>query len=151
MTKSQRMKPLTRVATSRERTAAKELAEYRRVLTAAETKYSELVTYREEYTQRLETSGGTGLDAPQMRDYRLFLARLNEAIGHQQVSVERHRREYERMRGLWSEARIRSKSLDKVVERYRKEENTTAEKREQAESDERSQRGSGQRKPDDAE
>jgi flagellar protein FliJ len=151
MTKSQRMQPLTRVATSRERTAAKELAEYRRALSAAEAKHSELVTYREEYSQQLQKSGGSGIDAQRMRDYRLFLARLNEAIGHQQVSVERQRREYERMRRLWSEARVRSKSLDKVVERYRKEENITAEKREQAESDERSQRQSSQRRRDDTE
>jgi flagellar FliJ protein len=138
MTKSQRMKPLTRVATSRERAAARELGEYRRTLAAAEAKYAELVTYREEYSQHLRKSGGAGIDAQRMRDYRLFLARLNEAIGHQQASVDQHRREYERKRRLWSEARVRSKALDKVVERYRHEEDATAERREQAESDERS-------------
>ena len=138
MTKSRRMKPLTRVATSRERTAAKELGEYRRTLADAEAKYAELVTYREEYSQQLQKSGGSGIDAQQMRDYRVFLARLNDAIGHQQASVDQHRREYEHKRRLWSEARVRANALDKVVERYRKEENTTAERREQAESDERS-------------
>ena len=138
MTKSQRMKPLTRVATSRERTAAKELGEYRRTLAAAEAKYAELATYREEYSKQLQQSGGSGIDAQQMRDYRVFLARLNEAIVHQQASVDQHRREYERMRRVWSEARVRSKSLDKVVERYKKEESAIVERREQAESDERS-------------
>ena len=132
------MKPLTRVATSRERTAAKELGEYRRTLATAEAKYAELVTYREEYSQQLRKSGGSGIDAQQMRDYQVFLTRLNEAIGHQQASVDQHRREYERRRRLWSDARVRSKALDKVVERYQKEENTTVERREQAESDERS-------------
>lgn len=138
MTKSQRMKPLTRVATSRERSAARELGEFRRALAAAEAKYTELVSYREEYSRQLQQSGGGGIDAQQMRDYRVFLARLNEAIGHQQASVDQHRREYEKRRRLWSDARVRSKALDKVVERYQKEENTTAERREQAESDERS-------------
>ena len=137
MTKSQRMKPLTRVATSRERTAAKELGEYRRTLADAEAKHAELVTYREEYSRHLQQSGGSGIDAQQMRDYRIFLARLNEAIGHQQASVDKHRREYERRRRLWSEARVRASALDKVVERYQKEENTIVERREQAESDER--------------
>ena len=138
MTKSQRMKPLTRVATSRERTAAKELGEYRRTLAAAEAKYAELATYREEYSKQLQQSGGSGIDAQQMRDYRVFLTRLNEAIVHQQASVDQRRREYERMRRVWSEARVRSKSLDKVVERYQKEEISIVERREQAESDERS-------------
>lgn len=138
MTKSQRMKPLTRVATSRERTAAKELGEYRRTLAAAETKYNELVTYREEYNKQLQQSGGSGIDAQQMRDYRIFLSRLNEAIVHQQTRVDQHRREYEKKRRLWSEARVRSKALDKVVERYQKEEVSIVERREQAESDERS-------------
>ena len=138
MTKSQRMKPLTRVATSHERTAAKELGEYRRTLAVAEAKFTELMTYREEYSKQLQQSGGSGIDAQQMRDYRIFLTRLNEAIVHQQASVDQHRREYEQKRRRWSEARVRSKALDKVVERYQKEEVSIVERREQAESDERS-------------
>jgi flagellar protein FliJ len=138
MTKSQRMKPLTKVATSRERNAAKELGEHRRALSEVEAKLAELLTYREEYNRRLQQSGGAGIDAQQMCDYRIFLARLNEAIGHQQACVDKSRREYERKRRLWSEARTRTQALDKVVERYQHEERSTVEKREQAESDERS-------------
>jgi flagellar FliJ protein len=130
------MKPLTNVAGSRERTAARELGDYRRMLSAAESKLSELLTYREEYSRKLDSTAG-GIDVQQMRDYRAFLTKLNDAIQHQQARVEKSRREYEHRRHLWFVARTKAMALGKVVERYQAQEKTSADRREQADSDER--------------
>jgi flagellar FliJ protein len=145
MTKSQRMGPLTRVAGSRERSAARILGEQRRVLAEIEARLAELTAYREEYTRRLQQNGSSGIDVQQMCDFRVFLARLNEAIGYQQERVEQGRREYEIKRRQWFETRTRVKALDKVVQRYEQEERHVADQREQADTDERALQRHGRR------
>ena len=146
MTKSDRMKPLTHVAESRERSAARELGDYRRALGTAESKLAELLTYREEYNRKLDSTAGGGIDVQQMRDYRVFLTKLNDAIQHQQARVDKSRREYEHRRHLWFVARTKAMALGKVVERYQHQERSQADKREQADSDERAIQTHVQRK-----
>lgn len=140
MTKSKRMKPLAKVVESRERTAARVLGEQRRMLNEAETRLTELLGYRDEYAKKFEFSGGASIDARRMQDFRVFISRLNEAIIHQQLRVEHNRKEYEARRHQWYATRTKTRAVDKIIDRYRGDEARVAERREQAESDDRSTR-----------
>ncbi len=140
MTKSKRMEPVAQVADQRERQAAVEMAEFRRFLDAQQAKLDELNNYRNDYARHFEEAGRGGMDAARMADYRRILARLNDAIAYQEQRLAGLHNEYERVRRRWTDTRTRAAALDKVMQRYRNEEQHAADRREQGESDERAQR-----------
>ena len=139
MTKSQRLKPVTQVAESREQEAALAMAEAQQVVDEREARLKELAGYRAEYHMRYKAASGAGMEAAQIQDYRHFIAKLDQAISGQLVLVEGARNVYEETKRQWSATRRKSLALDKVVTRYRHEEARSAERREQGEADERNQ------------
>ncbi len=74
-------------------------------------------------------------NAVQLQNYRSFLDRLGEALRQHLKNLDAARAEYERRRVLWSEKRIEAESLGRVVDRFRKEEQHAADRREQREGD----------------
>lgn len=144
MTKSKRLEPVTRVAGQRERQAAVEMAEFRRFLDAQQAKLDELNAYRNDYARRFEEVGRGGLDAARMADFRRILARLGEVIVYQERRLASLLKEYEQVRRRWTDTRTRAAALDKVMERYRHDEQREADRREQGETDEHAQRIPGE-------
>lgn len=140
MTRSKRMTPVVKVAESREQAAARVLGEARQRLEQQQRKLEELTTYRDQYSLEFQQCSGQGMGVARLQDFRLFLARLNEAIEQQRRLVERCQQDCERRRLQWVATRTRTQALGKVVDRYQREEQRVAERREQRDSDERAQR-----------
>mgnify|MGYP002712502084 FL=1 len=88
MTKSERMKPVVRVAESREQAAAREFGASKRALQEHEQRLAELLTYREEYHRHLQQTGRAGVSAGQVMSLKRFLAQLNKASEQQRRIVE---------------------------------------------------------------
>jgi flagellar FliJ protein len=149
MTRSKRMIPVVKVAENREQVAARALGEAQQRLAAQQRKFEELVTYRDQYSSEFQHYSGQGMGVARLQDYRVFLARLNEAIQQQQRVVERCQLDCERQRGHWMSTRTRTQALGKVVDRYRREEGQVAERREQRDTDERA-RCARRREPDES-
>lgn len=137
MTRSKRMQPVVEVTVQREREAAKRLGEAQQRAQAAEQRLDELVRYRDEYTQQFANGGS--LTAARLRDYRIFLDRLNQAVEQQRTLLARAQQEAETNRQRWLDMRTRVQALGKVVERYRDEERSHHERRLQKESDQHTQ------------
>jgi flagellar export protein FliJ len=89
---------------------------------------------------RNTTQGAAAIDAVKLQNYRSFLDRLGEALRQHLKNLDNARAEYERRRLLWSEKRIEAESLSRVVDRFRKEEQHAADRREQHEGDEAAMR-----------
>lgn len=138
MTKSKRMNPVVKVAEHREKDAARLFGQSQQRLEQQRARLSELVGYRDEYHLRFQHTCSQGVDVKQLQEYRLFLVRLNDAIAQQQKVIVQAEREMERCRAGWLRTRTRSQALDKVRARYQDAERQEAERREQAELDERS-------------
>lgn len=136
MNRSQRMEPVVRVAGRREEDAARDLAQQRDLLARHEQQLEELQGYRNEYLERLRHQGGGGVSASRLQDYRVFLDKLDAAIGQQERIVAHQQREVDRFHQRWMEMRTRCSAMDKAVERMRREERREEERREQLESDE---------------
>jgi len=134
------MKPVQRVAETREQAAVQKLGESQRCLDAQRVKLEELCAYRDQYSEDFRSSGGQGLDANRLQDYRVFLARLNEAIRQQESILEQCTCDHEQTRQQWVKTRSHHQAIDKVVERYRSEEQKAQDRHEQKEQDERVQR-----------
>ena len=86
MLRSRRFAPIARVADHREQAAAKEFGQRQDVLAAQELRLAELRAWWREYAQGLEGQAGGG--GRMMREGRLFLAQLTDAIERQQGVVE---------------------------------------------------------------
>jgi len=144
MTRSKRMQPVAHVAESRQQDAARILGERQRALDEQQRRLDQLNEYRGDYASRFED--GQEWIGLNVRDYRLFLSRLNEAIEEQSARVERARTELEKSRGRWTECRVHRDAVGKAMDRFHEEERIEEMRRDQAESDELGQRGGrGQR------
>ena len=140
MTRSRRMQPVQRVAHNREQNAVQKLGQSQQYLAAQQARLDELRSYREQYTKDFEASGGGGLGAIRLRDYRVFLNRLNEAISQQEALLTQCNCQHEETRQQWMQTRTHSQAIDKVVQRFHDEEQRQQERREQKEQDEHAAR-----------
>jgi len=141
MSPSKRLSPVQRVAQSREQKAARIMGESQKHLQAEETKLLQLKQYHAEYLARFETAARKGLSSAQMQEYRAFLDKLDQAIGQQERVVAARKHDHSNRQDDWRETHSRTQALDKVVRRYRKQEQQSADRQEQKESDDRGQRG----------
>ena len=107
--------------------AAKKVAELEKQL-------QQLHSYRDEYVRNSTQAAGS-MDAVKLQNYRSFLDRLGEAMRQHGKNLEAARGEYEKRRAQWSEKRAEAESLSKVVDRFRKEEQHNADRREQRDGD----------------
>ena len=140
MTRSKRMKPVQQLAQRRERKAVQKLGQSQQYLQAQQAKLEELRAYRDQYARDFEASGCDGLGAMRVQDYRIFLSRLSEAVRQQEAVIAQCCARHEQTRQQWMESRGQSQTFDKLVDRYRLEENKQLERKEQKEQDDRAQR-----------
>jgi len=140
MTRSKRMQPVQQLAQSREQKAGQRLGQSQQYLRAQQAKLEELRVYRDQYARDFEASGGAGLSATRVQDYRIFLARLGEAIRQQEAVIAECCARHEQTRRQWMESRSQGQAIDKLVDRYRRDENRQLDRQEQKEQDDRAQR-----------
>ena len=139
MMKSKRFEPIQEIASSSANELSREMAEAGRRVADLERQLAQLQTYRDEYL-RNSAQGAGAMDAVKLQNYRSFLDRLGEAMRQHLKNLDAARAEFERRRSKWSEKRIEAESLGRVVERFRKEEQSAAERREQGEGDDAAMR-----------
>ena len=139
MMKSKRFQPIQEIASSSANELSGEMAEAGRRVADLERQLAQLETYRDEYL-RNSAQGGGAMDAVKLQNYRSFLDRLGEALRQHLKNLDAARAEFERRRSKWSEKRIEAESLGRAVERFRKEEQSAAERREQREGDDAAMR-----------
>jgi len=141
MKPSERMQIVADSARERMQEAAARLASARNRYEQKQQKLHELERYRDEYMQGLARKAREGLGAMQMRDYNVFLDRLNEAIRQQGDIMESLRREIDRCMQQLHAARQRSSVMGRVVEDKLQAERSADERRVQTEENEFARRG----------
>jgi flagellar FliJ protein len=134
MMKSKRFEPIQEIASSRAVDLSRAMGEAGRKVADIERQLEQLQSYRDEYV-RNSTQSAAAIDAVKLQNYRSFLERLGEALRQHLKSLENARAEYEARRAAWSEKRIEAESLGRAVDRFRKEEQHVADRREQREGD----------------
>ena len=140
MSPSKRLKPVQRVAHSREQVAARNLGISRKVLQEQQNKLEQLRHYHQDYLQRFEQAARNGIAAAQMQEYRAFIAKLDEAIRRQESVVAASQSEHTAKKSHWREKHSRTQALNKAIDRYQIAESKNEARSEQKESDELSQR-----------
>jgi flagellar export protein FliJ len=139
MMKSKRFEPIQEIAANSADQLSRAMADAGQKVTEIERQLEQLQSYRDEYLRNSAPANGA-TDAVKLQNYRTFLDRLGEALRQHSKNLEDARAEYERRRALWSEKRVEAESLSRVVDRFRKEEQHAADKREQREGDDAAMR-----------
>jgi flagellar protein FliJ len=139
MTKSKRFEPIQEIAANSADALSRSMADAARKVADLERQLEQLKTYRDDYV-RNSSSSAAPIDAAKLTNYRQFIDRLGDAMRQHVKNLDAARAEYERRRTLWSEKRVEAESLGRVVERFRKEEQSDAERREQREGDDAAMR-----------
>ena len=139
MIKSKRFEPIHEIASTSAKDLSRVMADAGRKVSELERQLQQLQTYRDEYV-RNSTQGNGAMDAVKLQNYRSFLDRLGEALNQQQKTLDGARQEFEGRRVQWSDKRIEAESLNRVVDRFRKEEQNAADQREQREGDDAAMR-----------
>ena len=140
MKRTERLDMVKKVVDDFERRKAEALAVSERRVAESEKKLSELEAYRDSYVRDFAVRAQSGIGAAAARDYQAFLSRLDDALHQQNQSVIGTRAQRDSERQNWQDAAQRAEAIGTTVKRWQSEERYALERREQIESDERSQR-----------
>jgi flagellar protein FliJ len=135
MIKSKRFVPIQEIASSSANELSRAMSDAGRRVADLERQLEQLKTYRDEYVRNSTEERGA-MDAVKLQNYRSFLDRLGDALRQHTKNLDAARAEYDKRRAKWSEKRIEAESLGRVVERFRREEQHAADRREQREGEE---------------
>jgi flagellar FliJ protein len=139
------MAPVQKVLDRKEKDQARELGEVRARLAAAEAKLRDLEQYRQDYEQAFQQRAKAGQNVRALRDFQVFLARLDQAIQQQRQVVKTAQADVGGQSSLWQSAARKVKAVDSVVDRWQGEEQRAQDRRDQKETDERAQRAARSR------
>lgn len=102
----------------------------------ARRRLQELEGFRQEYRERLVHSVTGGMHIHLMRDYHVFLAKIEQAIRHQTEVVREAHGRWEAAHKHWLAERRKVKAYEVLAERHHKRELQRAERRDQRITDE---------------
>lgn len=145
MTRSQRLKPVARIADRKQQDAARLFRLSREELEHYRQRLVQMQLYRQDYLARFQESGSRGMSGEQVKDFQIFLGKLDDGISQLRSLIEDSTKSCEINREDWVARRARCQALDGIIEHYRLEEARDTIRREERASDERSQ---GVRKED---
>jgi len=131
--RSDRIRKIATLAQAEERQQCREMSDSQRQLNGQLQKLEELEAYRRTYLARPRPSGS--VSTSHWQDYQSFLQRLDQAVNVQQQAVMQGRKNRDLHRRHWVVKRQRLESLERVVERYRRQEDIEKERRDQRAAD----------------
>lgn len=136
MKKSKKLEPVYRYSESRQQDAARLMAESIRQLEAQQKQLNDLLRYRSEYMLKLQSRQSAPQGAVQLKDFRVFLTKLDHAIELQQQRLDAAGKNYTEKRQQWMASRTRKRAVGEVIDRHRQRERVLDDRREQFEADE---------------
>ena len=140
MPPSDRFKPIHQLASQKERKAAVELGESIKQRDSAQLRLAELEQYHKEYLERFADAARNGLNSNQIVEYQVFIGKLEDAIVEQRRIVQRVEQDCLQTRQQWQGRYTKAKAMESAIDRMRLAERRQDDRREQAESDDLSQR-----------
>ena len=136
MTRRFPLQPLLDLANERADIGAQRLALLKLHWQAQENKLQQLYLGREEYRRRLADTLAAGVEMPRLRDFQVFLQKLEEPIRQQQTAVQQCQLSWEECQRAWLEQRRKQKTFDILKQHHLHAETKRENRLEQREQDE---------------
>lgn len=116
--------------------AARQLNQLKGKWNEAAEKLGQLITFQEEYRQRYQNAASQGMSMTALRDYQIFLGKLETAITQQREEVEQCRKRWEAGQQAWQVLKRKLSAYDTLAKRHRQGEMQREAKIEQRDQDE---------------
>jgi len=139
MKKTERIGMVRRVVDDIERRKAQALAACEQSVLAAQAKLDELEAYRAAYVRDFARRAESGMSGAGVREYQVFLTRLEEALRQQAQILSQARLQRSTELESWRNAARRAAAVGNLASHWQVEEQRAVDRLEQKESDERSQ------------
>lgn len=136
------MQPVLRLAELEADKAGRALVLIQQQVKAEENKLSQLHSYQLDYRKQMQTSGQAGMAVERLRLFDGFHQQLDRAINHQRELIIQMQGDQERVREHWRKLDIRHKSLEKMLERLKRDVDIQQARNEQRNHDEYARRRS---------
>jgi len=131
--RSKRIQPIAKHAEQLQQQAVQIFVAAQQAVVDAQLQLEQLINYRNEYSHSRVTPGS---NATQLRDYQLFLNKLNQSIDQARLNILNKKQLCEQQKINWLKTRSRSKALDAVIVKYQIQEVQIEARIEQKEQDE---------------
>ena len=135
--RSKRIQPIAKHADQLQQQAVQIFVVAQQAVVDAQLQLEQLIEYRSEYNNG-RVSGS--LSVIQLRDYQVFLNKLNQSIDQARINIINKKQLCEQQKLNWLKTRSRSKALDAVIVKYQMQEAQIEARIEQKEQDEFSSR-----------
>lgn len=130
------LQPLLDLAQNHTDAAARDLQTLKVKWQEAEEKFRQLTAYREDYRAKLLQTTKLGMQVSSLRDFQLFLGKIEVAIRQQAEEVERCKKRWEDGCHEWQAKQRKLKAFDTLSQRHLSSERKREDKLEQREQDE---------------
>jgi len=131
--RSKRIQPIAKHADQLQQQAVQVFVVAQKVVVDAQLQLEQLIEYRAEYNSGRVSQN---LNAVQLKDYQLFLNKLNQSIEQARMNILQKKQICEQQKLNWLKTRSRSKALDAVIVKYQIQEVQVQARIEQKEQDE---------------
>ena len=131
MSRSSRLGIVEKLAQQREDQAAQALSQVRSQLEQEQKRLQELLQYRQEYQNYLDTQGASGISMQQWRRTQGFIDQLTGLAQRQQATIETWLQREEQILSKWRELYQRRKNIGQFINKISIEEAIVADKAEQ--------------------
>jgi len=138
--RSKRIQPIAKHADQLQQQAVQIFVAAQQAVVDAQLQLEKLIEYRSEYNKARNT---THVTVTQLRDYQLFLNKLNLSIDQAKFNIDDKKLQCEQQKINWLKTRSRSKALDAVIIKYKIQEAQILARIEQKEQDEFASRMAG--------
>ena len=135
--RSKRIQPIAKHADQLQQQAVQIFVVAQQTVVDAQLQLEQLISYRIEYNSSRVSSRQS---ATQLKDYQLFLNKLNLSIEQARINILNKKQICEQQKLNWLKTRSRSKALDAVIVKYQMQEAKIEARIEQKEQDEFSSR-----------
>jgi flagellar FliJ protein len=130
------LQPLLDYSQHRMDSAERALLMLRQRVEQEKKRLQDLLDYRQEYQQRLRGSATNGIAIHLLRDYQVFLAKIGQAIQHQEEAVAQAEARWNQAHEHWLGQRQKVKAYETLARRHAQSESLRQDKRDQRLSDE---------------
>ncbi len=134
---------LIQVAQSKSDSAAIKLGQLNARLAESNHKHAVLINYRDEYRARLDTAVMRGAPASEIRNFRAFLDKLDEAVRQQESEVAFWNTQKDNANAKWQAEQRSLNSFNTIADRRDSLQQLAAQRREQKQQDEFASRAIG--------
>ena len=134
MTRIFSLQPLVHLAHQKNDAATRKFGQLNRQQQAVQAKLDTLLQYRKDYQTRLQETVKIGMNQSDLRNFRDFISRLDEAITQQRTAIEQANRSVQTGRNELENTQRKMKSFDTLAQRH-----IASEKKLEAKSEQRLQ------------